>query len=66
MKSIFTFSLQNRNAGRSKMQISQGGVTQKTLQDSEYKVNNIEIKRELGNSNELWETCCINWTVPNH
>ena len=53
MKSIFTFSLQNRNAGRSKMQISQGGVTQKTLQDSEYKVNNIEIKRELGNSNEL-------------
>ena len=36
MKSIFTFSLQNRNAGRSKMQISQGGVTRPLSQFESY------------------------------
>ena len=38
---------------------------QKTLQDSEYIVDDNEIMRELGISNELGETCSINWIVPN-
>ena len=33
---------------------------QKTLQDTEYIVDHNEIMGELGISNELGETCCIN------
>ena len=39
MKSIFTFPLQNGNAGRSKMQISQGGVTRPLSQFESYSLS---------------------------